>query len=935
MRGASWLPLAAAALVSNAIDARAQAVNLGGVQPRPQARIRSFDNMVPAGVQRQSPGNNIVTDGQTATNVRVHGSTTTITTSTISGGNAFNSFKTFSEAQGNTVNLVVPDAAGKLVNVVREGPVNIQGVLNSYQNGKIGGKVVFADSYGFVVGASGSINVGGLTVVTPTKATIDRMISGGAVNNALVARVVTGDVPLSPDGSVVINGRVNATQFVKITATDVRVAGSLQAARAAAEQKAQFAATVNTRGWGGGGTLVAHNGSISISGANSVAIDGSVRAGSARHPGAISVASGKSVRVTGKLEVEGGAGRNGGNIDVSSGGDITIAGTAKLSVAGIGQNSNAGAISVKAGSNLSVEDGASFNAHGGTSGNGGSVELSAHNLETLGRITVDLGATAGKAGSLLLDPADLVIGAVDHGYASYAPNITTNGGSVNLLADNSITVAADGIIDTRSASGSGSVNLTAPHINLIGGSQILASSVGGGAAGNIVLTSVAGAAGDASILIGDTSGLRTTIAGQDLIFHVTANAGGSTAHAVVLMKNADVTAAGRLEVSALAGVNKSVNSVGAVATTDVLAAVDILDGAKLVIGGTASLQATASTTINATAAPNALSSLVADASAAVVNAGSTARVHIGGTADVHVTGALGLTSNNTVSSTSRADASGSSAAGASVAVNILDVETSALIDGTAKIASGPLSLAATSNVAVSTAAKAAAQGAGEAGSGSTAGHYLSNAKYAPYESTSDGGVKAAGALAIADVTSNTLAQMSSSVKAVVTGATSVSSTTGNSSSVMADGSSASGSTGVGVAVGVGLSHISNKSLLQQQIETSGLTLSATMTGTAVDNSFAVSATSGAAGSNVGVAGALATNLLDSESIARFGSPLAILSGGAVSLTAADLSTATALATPAGSGASGGKVGVGASVALNLVATRATAELADGSSLAGA
>jgi mucin-19 len=599
------------------------------------------------------------------------------------------------------------------------------------------------------------------------------------------------------------------------------------------------------------------------------------------------------------------------------------------SVAGVGQSSNAGAISVKAGSNLSVGDGATFNAHGGATGDGGFVELSAAKIETLGKIIVDLGATAGRAGSLLLDPTDLVIGAVDHGYSSFTPNITTNGGSVNLLADNSITLASDGIIDTTSSSGSGAVSFTAPHINLLGGSKILANSVAGGAAGTITLTSVAPAAGDASIVIGDASGLRATITGKDLIFHATANAGGSTAHATVLMKNADVTATGTLDVSALAGVNKTDNSVGAIATTDVLAAVDVLDGVKLVVGGVATLQATASTTVNATAAPNALSSLVADASAAVVNAGSTARVHISGSADVQVTGTLNLTANNTVSSTSRADASGSSAAGTSVAVNILDVETSALI------ASSPLALAATSNVAATTLSKAAAQGAGEAGSGSTAGQYLSSAKYAPYESTSDGGVKAAGALAIADVTSKTLAQMASSVSAVVTGATSLRSTTGNSSNVVADGSSASGSAGVGVAVAVGLSQVSNKSLLQQRIQTSGLTLSATMTGTAADNSFTVSATSGAATTNVGVAGALAIDLLDSESLARFGSPLAILSGGSVSLTAADLSTATALAGPSGSGASGGKVGVGASVALNLVATRSTAELADGASLSGA
>src|SRR5258708_29688083 len=263
------------------------------------------------------------------------------------------------------------------------------------------------------------------------------------------------------------------------------------------------------------------------------------------------------------------------------------------------------------------------------------------------------------------------------------------------------------------------------------------------------------------------------------------------------------------------------------------------------------------------------------------------------------------------------------------------------MDGAGKSKSGPVALGATSHVTATTVSKAAAQGAGAPGSGSTAGQYLSNTtsdpgkKYAPYESTSDGAVKAAGALSIADVTSKTLAQMSSSVNAVVIGATSVTTTTGNSSNVLADGSSASGSTGVGVGVAVGLSQVSNKALLQQRIQTSGLTLSATMTGAAADNSFAVKATSGAAATNVGVAGALATNLLDSESLARFGSPLAILSGGSVSLTAANLSTATSLAGPPGSRPAGGEVGGGASVVLDLEAHGSPAELGGGAAPSGA
>src|ERR1700691_6216461 len=79
---------------------------------------------------RQSPGNLIVPTGRTATQIGVSGHTTTISTSTISGGNAYNSFSQFNEGSGNTVNLIVPGTARNLVNVVTGGPVNIQGTLN-------------------------------------------------------------------------------------------------------------------------------------------------------------------------------------------------------------------------------------------------------------------------------------------------------------------------------------------------------------------------------------------------------------------------------------------------------------------------------------------------------------------------------------------------------------------------------------------------------------------------------------------------------------------------------------------------------------------------------------------------------------------------------------------------------------------------------------
>ena len=199
----AFLPFAYGVL--GASSAVAQAVNLGHIAT-----------------------NSIVPDGRTATHITVKGNVTDIRTSTFRGGNAYNSFSTFTEAAGNTVNLFVPNKAANLVNIVRNGAVDIEGTLNAYQNGKIGGNVVFADSYGMVVGKSGAINVGGLTVVTPSGATLDSLIdSKGHVNAALAEQVIAGNVPLSPDGSVLIKGKINAQNFVAITAHDVKVENEL------------------------------------------------------------------------------------------------------------------------------------------------------------------------------------------------------------------------------------------------------------------------------------------------------------------------------------------------------------------------------------------------------------------------------------------------------------------------------------------------------------------------------------------------------------------------------------------------------------------------------------------------------------------------------------------------------------------------------------
>ena len=380
-----------------------------------------------------SPGNSIVPDGRTATSMSVQGKVTDITTGTMAGGNAYNSFSTFGAAEGNTVNLHVPTGAGYLVNIVRSAPVDIQGTVNSYQNGSIGGNIVFADPYGLVVGKTGTINTGGLTVVTPTSATLDNVLNrAGQIDQNLAVQMIEGNVPLSPDGSVVIAGKINAESYVKITAHDISVAGSEKEAKKAARQKAQFHATVNSSGMAEGGAIVVRNGSIKLvaagdvniggkvhakgpSGAVSIRAQGSVniektariKAGSKTNQvavatqtaPAISIEAGKNARIDGRLAVQTAQSASAGQIVVRAA-NTEVGSTASFVAQGKG-TANGGTITIKSEIDTTVASGASFTASALGSGNGGFVEISAVHTDTIAAgVNFDLSSKSGVSGTL-------------------------------------------------------------------------------------------------------------------------------------------------------------------------------------------------------------------------------------------------------------------------------------------------------------------------------------------------------------------------------------------------------------------------------------------------------------------------------------------------------------------------------------------------------
>ncbi|UVO26329.1 leukotoxin LktA family filamentous adhesin [Bradyrhizobium arachidis] len=429
--------------------------------------------------------NVIIPDGRTGTSLQTSGNVTNVTTSTVSGVNAFNSFSQFSVGQGNTVNLQLPTGTQNLVNIVRDAPVYVNGTLNSYMNGQIGGNVFFADPKGFVVGRSGIVNVGSLNVSTPTREFTDSLIGAqGQINGSAVGNLMAGSFPVSPDGNIRIFGRINAQDGVRLTGQNVLVGGGAsQRDIANLDHAAKFAASVNSKGLRSAAAITVRNGSIHIGAANNATVNGRLSARSkTTTPSTIIVDAGK-------------------NIDIGK--------NARLSAAS--KTGDAGDIRLKATENLTVKGGARFNASSKT-GNAGLVELSAYGIIDIGQgIKVNVAAPNGKAGTLLIDPTDVVVGDAAQGdtgvtlsNSSVAAALAGLSAGANYLiqADDSVTLAAHALIDARRLDGSGhstgnanSVTIQAPNIDIKNGAQILAQVVNFGGTnyvdGDVTLTATA------------------------------------------------------------------------------------------------------------------------------------------------------------------------------------------------------------------------------------------------------------------------------------------------------------------------------------------------------------------------------------------------------------------------------------------------------------
>ena len=99
------------------------------------------------------------------------------------------------------------------------------------------------------VGASGIVNVGSLTVSTPTQAFIDNFfLSPGNPNDAAVVQLLSGTAPREGSAIVSVQGQVNAIDGVNLSAGAINVGGSIYSGARFVGSAPDFKDVVNANG---------------------------------------------------------------------------------------------------------------------------------------------------------------------------------------------------------------------------------------------------------------------------------------------------------------------------------------------------------------------------------------------------------------------------------------------------------------------------------------------------------------------------------------------------------------------------------------------------------------------------------------------------------------------------------------------------------------
>ncbi|HEY1029163.1 MAG TPA: leukotoxin LktA family filamentous adhesin [Pseudomonas sp.] len=287
---------------------------------------------------------------KTDTHITVNGQVTDITTNTVRGQTGFNSFGRFEVASGNTVNLHVPGGAQNLVNLVHDSRAVINGTLNGLKDGKIGGNIIFADPHGLVVGSSGVVNVGSLTVTTPNTQQMTQLASlatqgtndqGTTTAERLMAGEFndSGSLVGGPEGKIDIQGAVNSNGAINLFGAQAVIAAGARLHASTEAAQAVFVSTVNVEGASLGQGITRQDGAIRIVGNDSVEVRGELAALMAdTRGGEVYVESERAITLAGNatIRTSGAAGRDAGDVTLQAA-EISLKDRAQISTVATGQ----------------------------------------------------------------------------------------------------------------------------------------------------------------------------------------------------------------------------------------------------------------------------------------------------------------------------------------------------------------------------------------------------------------------------------------------------------------------------------------------------------------------------------------------------------------------------------------------------------------------
>ncbi len=542
-------------------------------------------------------------------------------------------------------------------------------------------------------------------------------------------------------------------------------------------------------------------------------------------------------------------------------------------------------------------------------------------IEATGSITITSVATIagnddGTADNLTLVAGSSVslggsIGGKDLHNLTIEAGTTISVASGATLSSRNLGAGSDPLSDA-SAGDSGDITLSARDISLAVGARLLAQADSGFTPGDVSL--------NASVTKTDT----------DASASATITLDGATIQA----GNVNLTASSTINATAQGLLNMQGAEL-AVIDVDSTASVAVTGNSQITAAGnvTITAQSTVETTANALAASSGGDSDV-DAALATSLIDSAATARLSDTTTILAGGTLALSADNDIIATTMADgtAGGDTTVGGTLAFALVNSTTRAFAENNASISAANVQIDASSTEDISTTAKSTIGGATDNNSDTQTKLNDYNAE------TSDGQVNVVGALAITDLTRHTEAFLATTNPVVATNDLRVRARSTTTSSATADSTAADSTTGVGVAVAINVADTTNEAYLSGNLDLTANTVSIEALASA-GHSFSAVATSGTGATDVGVAGALAINFLSNRNDAMIKSGSFVnANGGNVSLISSNTTAGTVEAKPVVKPPQGEDptVGVGASVALNLVPINETlAELADGATLTGA